>query len=107
MMTSPGSISLAIVSIVSSVIRLLDEVLQRLGAISAVGSKAGDRLLVLVVNDCGVAMLHEPADDVATHPPQANHSELHCRPPFLIQRFGDGGIQRLQAGCKIALQMDA
>ena len=95
MMTSPGSISFASASMVASVIlpagsitqavrgfsSLLDEILQRLGAGRAVGGERGDRFGILVVNDRRVSVLHQPADDVAAHPAEADHAELH--PDFL------------------------
>jgi len=36
---------------------------------------------VLVVDHRRVAVLHQPADDIAAHPPQADHAELHLKYP--------------------------
>ena len=86
-----GSISFASASIVSSVILPAGSITQAVRGFSSFLTKsssafapaapsaasARDRLLVLVVDDGGMAMLHQPADDVASHPPQADHSELH------------------------------
>jgi hypothetical protein len=41
-----------------------------------------------------VAVLHQPSDDIAAHPPQADHSELHVGIP-LVQGLGDGGVEQL------------
>jgi len=41
------------------------------------GGEIGVGLLALVVNDGGVSMLHQATDDIAAHPPQTDHAELH------------------------------
>ena len=52
--------------------------------------EAGDGLRVLVVDHGGVAVVHQPADDIAAHPPEADHAELHSL-AFLVEGIGDGG----------------
>ena len=84
-------------------LQLLDEILQRFGACRAVGGEIGNSFLALVVNDGGVSVLHQAADDVAAHPPQSDHAELHCLP--LTECVCDRGVQHLQPRSKIALQM--
>ena len=62
-------------------LQLLDEILQGAGAGCAVSRNGAHRLGVLVVNDGGVSMLHQAADDIAAHPPQTDHAELHLFDP--------------------------
>ena len=70
----------------SRLLQLLDEILQRAGADRAVGGECGDRLGVLVVDDGRVPVLHQPADDVAAHPAEADHAELHLYDSFSSAR---------------------
>ena len=86
-------------------LELIDEILQRAGADRTIGRERRDRLRILVVNDGGVSVLHQPADDIAAHPAQADHAELHWCP--LIQRIVDRGIELLQSRFEIALEMHA
>jgi hypothetical protein len=75
-----------------------DELFQFPGAGSAVGGKGGYGLRVLVVDDGRMSMLHQPADDVAAHPSQADHTKLHVLDSLsLTQRFRDRGIKHLQS----------
>ena len=60
-----------------------DEILQRVAGDGAVGGKARDSLRVLVVDDRLMSRSHQPADDIAAHPPQADHAELHFEILFL------------------------
>src|SRR6266487_6514435 len=83
-MTSPGSSgplsSRTVPSVTSSVARLLELARELLKPARAHGAFAGqhfDRLGVAVVDGRLVPMLHQPTDDVAAHPPQSDHSNLH------------------------------
>src|SRR6202030_4334273 len=58
-------------------LELGDEFLERARAKRAVGRDRGDRLGVLVIDDGRMSVPHQPSDDIAAHPPQADHAELH------------------------------
>src|ERR1700694_3891607 len=66
-------------------LELADEIFQGAGADRTVGRDGWDGLRVLVKNDRGMSVLHQPADDIAAHPPQANHAELHWHPLLLLE----------------------
>ena len=89
MMTSPRSISLASASMVDSVILPAGSITQTVRGFSSLPTKssssprrcapsaasAATAFGVLVVDDGRVAVPHQPADDIAAHPPQADHAE--------------------------------
>ena len=91
MMTSPASISFASVSMVASVILPAGSITQAVRGFSSLATKSSsesrarrafgrercDRFRILVVDHRRVAVLHQPADDIAAHPAQADHAELH------------------------------
>ena len=82
------------------------EIFQRVGAGCAFAGEAGDRLRILVVDHGGVAVLHQPADDIAAHPAEPDHAELHIL-TSLAERFRNRGIERGQSRSEVALEMDA
>ncbi len=63
--------------------KLLDNILQPACADRAVGCDRCDGLWILVIDDGRVSVLHQPADDVAAHPAQADHAELHFSAPLI------------------------
>src|ERR1700730_14338156 len=67
----------------SRLLELPDKIVKRARAERAVGSNGCDRLRILVVNDGGVSVFHQPADYIAAHPTEADHAELH----FLYPQF--------------------
>src|SRR5260370_12865176 len=44
----------------------------------ALSGKAAHRVGALVIDDAVVPGTHQPAHDVAAHPAEADHAELHC-----------------------------
>src|SRR5262245_32861761 len=57
--------------------QLRDKILQGLRPGRAVRGERFDGRFVLVVNDGRMSMFHQSADDVAAHPTQADHANLH------------------------------
>ena len=61
-----------------------DKILQRAGASGAISGEGRYRFGVLVIDDRGVAVLHQPPNDIAAHPAKADHAELHSRILILL-----------------------
>ncbi len=58
--------------------QLRGQLLQRGGAVGALARQLLDHRRVDVVDDAVVAVAHQATDDVRSHPPQADHSQLHA-----------------------------
>ena len=71
--------------------QLLDQLGKILGARGTGQDQRVDRTLVLVVDDCRVPVLQQSADDVAAHPAEPDHTDLHhilpSRQNVLIRGF--------------------
>ncbi len=97
MMVSPGSSSLVSASMVVSVIlpagnmtqtarglsSFFDEIFERRSAGGTFGGEAADGLGVLVIDDGGVTVLHQAADNISAHSAETDHAELHCVMSFI------------------------
>jgi hypothetical protein len=58
-------------------LELLDELFERIRTGRAVPGDCGHGRGVFVVDDGRMSLPHQPPDDVAAHPSQADHAELH------------------------------
>src|SRR6185295_9705078 len=81
------------------------EILKRVRAGCTFRSEGCDRLCILVVDDGGMAILHQPADDVAAHPAKPDHAKLHVL-KSLTERFRYRGVQRGKRRSDAALEVD-
>src|SRR5207248_7205877 len=59
-------------------IELAHEILQVAARCRAFAGEAAHRVGALVIDDAMMPGPHQPAHDVAAHPAEADHAELHC-----------------------------
>ena len=119
MMMSSGLQQLASASTVASVISPAGSITQTVRGFSslptnsssaparrALAGERRDRLRVPVVDDAVMARAHQPADDVAAHPAEADHAELHL-PLLSSSASAIAASSVFSARCEIALEMHA
>ena len=58
--------------------QLLHQLVETRRAGGAVATERGNSLGIAIVNDDLMAMLHQAARDIAAHPPETDHADLHC-----------------------------